>query len=114
MKGSDFVFDSVHLMYYNCHKISLNCNGSYIDYLDWIKNKTNNNIYLVNYDDKCFQYAATVALNQEEIEKRSEKIGKIKHFINKCNRKGKNYPSRKIIQQLLLVCHLLKMNIYPA
>ena len=39
MKGSEFVFDYVHLMYYTCHKINLNRCGSYIDSLDWIKNK---------------------------------------------------------------------------
>ena len=37
MKGSDFVFDYVHLMYYKCHEINLNCGGSYIDSLDWTK-----------------------------------------------------------------------------
>ena len=38
MKGSDFVFDYVHLMYYKCHKIYLNRGGSYIDSIDWTKN----------------------------------------------------------------------------
>ena len=36
MKGSEFVFDYVHLLYYKCH---LNHGGSYKDPLDWIKNK---------------------------------------------------------------------------
>ena len=39
MKGSDFVFDYNHLLYYKCHKINPNCGGSYIDSPDWIKNK---------------------------------------------------------------------------
>ena len=39
MKGSEFVFDSVDLLYYRLHKISLNRGGSYIDSSDWIKNK---------------------------------------------------------------------------
>ena len=43
MKGSEFVFDYVHLLYYKCHEINLNCGGSYIDSPDWIKNKKNNN-----------------------------------------------------------------------
>ena len=37
MKVSDFVFDYVHLMYYKCHEINLNCGGSYIDSIDWTK-----------------------------------------------------------------------------
>ena len=31
IKGSKFVFDSVDLLHYNLHKISLNRGGSYID-----------------------------------------------------------------------------------
>ena len=39
MKGSEFVFNCVHLMYYKCHKINPNRGGSYIDFPDWIKIK---------------------------------------------------------------------------
>ena len=39
MKGSQFVFDYVHLLHYKCHKINLDHGGSYIDSPDWIKNK---------------------------------------------------------------------------
>ena len=31
MKERGFVFDSVQLMYYKCHKINFKCGGSYID-----------------------------------------------------------------------------------
>ena len=30
MKGSEFVFDYVQLLYYKCHKLNLNCGRSYI------------------------------------------------------------------------------------
>ena len=43
MEGSNFMFDSVDLLYYSLHKISLNRAGSYIDSPDWIKNKKSNN-----------------------------------------------------------------------
>ena len=43
MKGSKFAFDSVNLLHYNCHKISLNHGGSYTDSLKWLKNKKNSN-----------------------------------------------------------------------
>ena len=39
MKGSEFVYDYVHLLYYKCHKVNLNRGGSYTDYPDCIKNK---------------------------------------------------------------------------
>ena len=31
VKGSEFVFDYVQLLYYKCHKINQNRGGSYID-----------------------------------------------------------------------------------
>ena len=37
MRGSDFTFDSVYLLYYKCHKINPNRGGSYINSPDWIK-----------------------------------------------------------------------------
>ena len=39
MKGHDFIFDSVQLMYYKCNKVNFICGGSYIDSPDWIKKK---------------------------------------------------------------------------
>ena len=43
MKGSDFIFDSVQLMYCNCHKVNCKCGDSHIDSPDWIKRKKSNN-----------------------------------------------------------------------
>ena len=53
MKGSQFVFYYVQLLYYKCHNINLNCGGSYIDYPDWIKYKKVT-INPINKKDKCF------------------------------------------------------------
>ena len=39
MRGSKFVFDSVDLLHYNLHKISLNRGGLYIDSPKWLKIK---------------------------------------------------------------------------
>ena len=60
MKGSDFIFDCVNLLYYKCHKICPNGDGSCIASQDGIKN-IEAMINLVNDVDKCFQYAATIA-----------------------------------------------------
>ena len=46
MRGSEFVFDSIDLLHYNLHKISLNRGGSYIDYPKWLKKAT---IYIYIY-----------------------------------------------------------------
>ena len=94
MRGSDFFFHYVHLLYYKCRRINFNRDGSYIDSLDWIKNKKAT-INPINKKDKCFRYAVTVALNHEEIKKDSQRLTKIKVFINKYNWEGINFPSEK-------------------
>ena len=68
MKGSDFVFDSVDLLFYDLHKISLNRGVSYIDSPDWIKNKKAT-INPKDKDNECFKYAITTALNYAIIQK---------------------------------------------
>ena len=60
MRGSEFEFDGVNLLYYDFNKISLNRGGSHIESAKWIKNKST--INPKNNDYKCFQYAVTVAL----------------------------------------------------
>ena len=65
MKGSEFVFSYVHLLYYKCHKIHLNRHGSYIDSPDWTKKKKATLNPINKKDNKCFQYIVTVASNHE-------------------------------------------------
>ena len=93
LRDSEFVFDNVQLLYYKCHKINLNCGGSYIDSSYWIKNKKAAINHVKKEDNKCFQYAVTVALNFEEIKKDPQRITKIKPFINKYNWEGISYRS---------------------
>ena len=66
MNGNDFIFDSVQIMYYKCHKVFFIRSGSCIDSRDQIEKKKAT-INPENVDDKFFQYAAIVALNYEEI-----------------------------------------------
>ena len=82
-------------MYYKCHKINPNRGRSYIDSPDSIKNKKVTINPINKKDNKCFQYAVTVVLNHEEIEKNLEKIAKIKPLMNKYNCEGINFPSKK-------------------
>ena len=93
MRGSDFIFDSVQLLYYKCHKINFKRGGSYIDSPDWIKKKKTT-INPKSEDDKCFQNAVTAVLNYGQIELHPERVSNIKPFINKYNWKGINYPSK--------------------
>ena len=80
-------------MYYKRHKVNFKRGGLYIDSPNWIKTKKAT-INPKNKDNKCFQYAATVALNFEEIESRPEGVSNIKPFINKYDWEGINYPSK--------------------
>ena len=43
MKGSEFAFAYVYLLYYKCHQVNLNCGGSYIDSPEWLKNQNSSN-----------------------------------------------------------------------
>ena len=68
MKGLDFEFDRVNFLYYDFNRISINRGGSYIDSPKWLKDKKST-INPINNDDKCFQYAVTLALNLDKIRK---------------------------------------------
>ena len=94
MKVSEFVFNYVHLLYYKCHKINANHGGSDIHSSHWIKNKKAT-INSINKKDICFQYAVTVLLSHEKINKDRQRITKIKPFINKYYWEGINFSSEK-------------------
>ena len=92
MRGSDFEFDGVNFSYYDFNKISLNRGGSYIDSPKWLKDKKST-INPKNNDHKCFQYAVTLALNLDKINKHPQRISKVKPFIDQYNWKNIDFPS---------------------
>ena len=93
MRGSEFVYDNVDVLYYSLNKVSLSRGGSYIDPPNWLKNKKATKNPQNKKDDKCFQYALTVALNHEQTKNNPERISKIKPFIDQCNWNEINFPS---------------------
>ena len=82
--GSNFIFESVDLLYYSLHKIGLKRGESYIKSSEWLIN-TRATIDAKNNDGNCFQYAKTVALNYQNIGNNLERISKNKPFINQYN-----------------------------
>ena len=68
----NFEFDGVNFLYYDFNKISISRGGSYIDSPKWLKDKKST-INPINNDDKCFQYAVTLALNLDKIRKKPTK-----------------------------------------
>ena len=92
MKGSDFAFDGIDSLYYDFNKTSINRGGSYIGSPQWLKNKKST-INPKNNDDKCFQYAVTLALYLNRIDNHPERISKIKPFIDQYNWKDIDFPA---------------------
>ena len=92
MRETEFEFDCVNFLYYDFNKTRLNRGGSYIDSPIWLKDKKST-INPKNIDDKCFQYAVTLALNLDKIKKDPQRVSKIKPFIEKYNRKDIDIPS---------------------
>ena len=92
MRGSEFEFDGVNFLYYDFNKTSINRGISYIDSPKWLKDKKST-INPKNNDDKCFQYAVTLALNLDKIKKDPRRVSKIKPFIEKYNWENIDFPS---------------------
>ena len=94
MKGSDFIFNGVNYLFYDLNRITISKVGSYIESPKWLKDKKCI-INQKNTDNKYFQYAATLALNFNNIDKHHQRISKIKLFIDNCNWNNINFPTAK-------------------
>ena len=71
-------------MYYKCHKVNFKRGGQCFDSPNWVKKKKVTKNPKIE-DSKCFQYAATIASNFEEIESHTKRISNTKLFVNKYN-----------------------------
>ena len=89
MKGSDFEFDGINFLYYDFSKTSIYRGGTYIDSPKWLRDKKST-INPKNKDNKCFQYAAALALNLDNIDKNP--FFEIKPFIENYNWKDIEFP----------------------
>ena len=94
MKGSDFIFNGVNYLFYDLNRITISKGGSYIESPKWLKDKKWA-INQKNTDNKCFQYATTLALNFNNIDKHHQRISNIKPFINNYNWNNINFPVAK-------------------
>ena len=91
MEGSDFEFDGINFLYYDFNKASIYREGTYMDSPKWLKDNRST-INPKSKDNKCFQYAATLALNLDNIDNHPERISKIKPFIDQYNWKDIEFP----------------------
>ena len=85
--GSIFAFESVDLLSYHLHKISLRRGRSYI------KINKRATINPKNKDNNCLQYSITVTLNHQHIQNHPERISNIKPFIDQYNWKRIDFPA---------------------
>ena len=94
MRRLEFEFDGINSFYYSFNKTSIYRGGNYIDSPKCLKNKKST-INPKNNDDKCFQYAVTLALNLDNVNKHPQRISKIKPFIDQYNWKDIDFPPTK-------------------
>ena len=76
MRGSDFIFDSVQLLYFKCHKLTLENVDIY--WFSRLEKKKKTAIIQNNDDHKLFQYATTISLNFKEFKKYTQRVSNVK------------------------------------
>ena len=89
---SNFVYESVDLLSYHLHKISLRRGRSYTKSPKWVLNKRAT-INPKKKENKSFQYSIAVALNYQKIENHPERISNIKLSIDQYNWEGIDFPA---------------------
>ena len=94
MKGPDFIFNGINYLYYDLNRITISKGGSYIEPPKWLKDKKCT-INQKNNDNKCFEYATTLALNINSTDKHPQILSKIKPFIDNYNWNDINFPAAK-------------------
>ena len=77
---AELIFNGINYLYYDLNRITISKGGSYIESPKWLKDKKCT-INQKNTDNKCFQYATTLALNVNNIDKHHQRISTIKPFI---------------------------------
>ena len=92
VKGPDFIFNGINYLYYDLNRITISKGGSYIEFPKWLKDKKCT-INQKNTDNKCFQYATTLALNHDKINRDPQRISKIKPFSDNYNWNDINFPA---------------------
>ena len=94
MRGSGFIFNGVNYLFYDFNRVSISKGGSYIESPKWLKDKKCT-VNQKNNDNKCFQYATTLALNHDKINKHPQRISRINPFIENYNWNDINFPATK-------------------
>ena len=111
MKESEFIFDSVNFLHYHLQKIIFKrIRSSYIDSPEWLKNEKAT-INPKNYDNNCFKYALTAALNYLNIKSNPKRVSNLKPFIDQYDWKKKtgkilNERTNQLLS-IFYLCHTI-------
>ena len=92
MRVSEFVPDSIDLLYSHLQKVGLKRSESYINSPEWLKNKIAT-INPKNNDDNCFPYALTATLNHQNIGKNPQRTSRTEPSIDQYNWEEIDFPS---------------------
>ena len=92
--GSNYLFESVDILGIHFHNIKLKRGSSYIEPPKWILHKRATKNPKNTEDNKCFQYAITVASHHQNVRNHPERISNITPFLNNYNWKDINFPAR--------------------
>ena len=76
-RGSEFIPESVELLYYHFHRIDIRRAESYIMSPDWIASKKATINPKNEKDNKCFQWSTISGLNYNKIKEKELKNTKI-------------------------------------
>ena len=90
IKGSDFLFESVELIDYKRHRVSLRRGGSYVKSPEQLANKKATINQKNTNDDECLQWSTISALNYGEIMKKE-----FENIFKKIKHGDKNFSSQK-------------------
>ena len=90
IKGSNFVFESVDVLDYKLHKVSLRRGGSYAKSPEWLLHKGATINPKNKNDDECLRWSTISALNYNEITKKE-----FENIFKKIKHEDKDFSSHK-------------------
>ena len=104
-RGSEFIPDSVELLYYHFQRIDIRRAESYIISPDWIASKKATINPKNEKDNKCFQWSIISGLNYNKIkEKEFKKLLKFRRVNTDCSSHQRDWEKfeQKTLQSLLI------------
>ena len=112
MRGSDFVFNGINYFSYDFNMVSISKGGSHIESPKWLKDKKST-INQKKNDNKCFQYATTLALILKKLIKTLKEYQKLNPLLRITTGMILIFlPTKKIGIDLKLIIKMLHLIFY--